>query len=71
MKAPPSATRTGTSKAGTQNGRLVPCAVSPESHGFHPENEDCPYCESVGPTLNGKQLEFDLSDIDPYIGYFV
>lgn len=36
-------TRTGSSKAGPQTARLVPCAKS-QHHGHHPENESCGTC---------------------------
>jgi hypothetical protein len=42
-------TRNGTTQAGPQNGRLVQCKKSPESHGFHPSWEECPYCEPEPP----------------------
>lgn len=36
-------TKTGTSKAGVNEGRKVQCSKSVH-HGFHPQNEDCPDC---------------------------
>lgn len=38
-------TKVGSTKAGTQKARLVPCAKKPDTHGHHPADETCPYCE--------------------------
>lgn len=41
----PSLTKVGHAKAGQQKGKLIPCAKKPKTHGFHPDGEECPYCE--------------------------
>jgi hypothetical protein len=37
--------RNGKSPAEPQKARMVPCAVKPKTHGHHPANGLCPYCE--------------------------
>lgn len=31
-------------KLGKQAGKLIPCAVKPLTHGFHPAGETCNWC---------------------------
>lgn len=31
-------------RAGVSDAPRIPCARSPENHGFHPDDEACPYC---------------------------
>lgn len=55
--------RNGASKAGVSEAHRVPCKVSPENHGFHPEGELCPYCDplAAAPT---DELDEPLSDLE-------
>lgn len=55
-------TRNGSNKAGPQSGKLVPCAMKPDNHGFHPEYEDCAYCEPAPPTLRPEVDYMNLPD---------
>lgn len=48
--------RTGSARAGVSEARRVPCAVSPENHGVHPENEPCGYCD---PLAASREVELD------------
>ena len=49
MTLPKVHSRTGSGKAGPQRAELVQCPVSPESHGFYPADESCPWCEDPPP----------------------
>ena len=52
----PAPTSTGVAKAGTNNARKIECSKS-KHHGFHPEDEECSYCDPApATTYSNKEL---------------
>jgi hypothetical protein len=51
--------RNGSSRAGVSDSRRVPCSISPENHGFHPEGENCTYCDPLAASLKDANDELD------------
>ena len=58
MAAP---TRTGVAPAGTSSARKIECSKS-KYHGFHPEDEECTYCEPARPTLEERAISDGMYD---------